>query len=101
MNTLPTLESKIRPILSKYPWTRDSDKELALILWRDFYGVAPWTPIEDVLRNDKLPSIETIGRVRRKIQEREPGMRGLKRLRKEAEKDFRKYAKTDTLKGRM
>lgn len=98
MKTLWTLEQMVKPVLMAKPDTRDSDKELALEVWRLYYGVSPWTPVEDVLRNDKIPSIESIGRVRRKVQEANVSLRGKRRekTRMEAQKDYIEYAKTDS-----
>lgn len=107
MRSLFTLEQMITPILQAMPETRDSDKELALQVWTKFYGVNPWAPIDEVLRNDCIPSIESIGRVRRKVQAECEGLRGSRakeKTRLEAQADFIEYAlaegeKTDSYSG--
>lgn len=97
MRTLNTLESMIRPVLELKPETRNNDKELALTIWNTYYGVNPWAPVCEVLRNDLIPSIESIGRVRRKVQEKNEALRGERdRERIKAQKDFIEYALTDT-----
>lgn len=102
MRTLKTLEQMVRMVLGVRPETRDSDKELALIIWNEFYGINPWAPVCEVLRNESIPSIESIGRVRRKVQEKNECLRGKRdRERIEAQRDFIEYALTDTEGGKI
>ena len=96
MTTLKRLEDKVRVVLSVHPEARDDDRLLALRIWSDFYGIGSWTPISEVLANDNIPSLESIGRVRRKVQELEPELRGTKRAqkrRKDYEQTVRDYVK--------
>lgn len=96
---LKTLEQKVEAILVKYPKTRDSDRELTLAVWVNGYGVNPWSPIGEALRDNTLPSPESIGRCRRKLQETREDLRGTKKkeaVRMDAQLDFIKYAKGDT-----
>ena len=95
MTRLKTLEQKVRAVLELCPCTRDDDRELALRIWTDFYGVSAWAPIVDVMRRSDIPSQESIGRCRRKIQETEEHLRGSKakeQIRYDAQKDFIEYA---------
>lgn len=95
---LKTLEAKVRLILEEVPRTRESDKELALELWTRYYRINPYAPICDVLRKDNIPSIESIGRCRRRLQEKDESLRGTERehIRMEVQKNFIEYAKEDT-----
>lgn len=98
MRSLLTLEAMIRPVLEQKPETRDSDKELALTIWNTYYGVNPWAPVCEVLRDECIPSIESIGRCRRKIQEKDESLRGIKhkeKIRIERQKSFIEYALLD------
>ena len=98
MRSLLTLEAMTRRILTKRPETRDSDKELALVLWNTYYGINPWAPVCEVLRNECIPSIESIGRCRRKIQEKDESLRGSKRkekIRMKQQEIFIEYALSD------
>ena len=95
MERLLRLEDMIEPVLRSDPKTRDSDQELTLKIWNVFFGVNPWAPVCEVMRNKKLPSQESIGRVRRKLQEKDETLRGSRRKEKEridAQLDFIQYA---------
>lgn len=95
MERLKTLEQKVRAELEMCPCTRDDDRELTLRIWTDFYGVSRWAPVIDVMRRKDIPSQESIGRCRRKIQETEEYLRGSKekeRIRFDAQVDFIEYA---------
>ena len=78
MDRLKTLEAKVRMVLTNVPRTRDDDRELTLGIWQIFYGVNPYAPVQEVMRNKHLPSQESIGRCRRKIQETDESLRGTK-----------------------
>ena len=96
MARIKKLEEKVRTMLERYPVTRDDDRKLALAVWCEFYGLDPYTPVRDVLRNEKLPSQESIGRARRKIQEVDETLRGTKykeKVRMNAQIEFIEYAK--------
>ena len=98
MRSLLTLEAMIRPVLEQKLETRDSDKELALTIWNTYYGVNPWAPVCEVMRDECIPSIESIGRCRRKIQEKDESLRGTKhkeKIRMERQKSFIEYALLD------
>ncbi len=95
MTKLKTLEAIVREVLTRYPKTRDDDRELALAVWTVGYGVSTWTPVSEVMRNKKLPSQESLGRVRRKIQETDTTLRGTRKkesVRMKAQADYMDYA---------
>ena len=96
MSKLLNLEAKVRRALEHYPSTRDDDRLLALAVWCDGFNLDPFTPIRDVMRNKSLPSQESIGRIRRKIQEQDESLRGTKykeKVRLNAQADYMDYAK--------
>lgn len=96
MARIKKLEEKVRTMLERYPVTRDDDRLLTLAVWVEFYGLDPYTPVREVLRNRKLPSQESIGRARRKIQEVDESLRGTKykeKVRMNAQQEFIEYAK--------
>lgn len=98
MRSLLTLEAMVRPVLERKPITRDSDKELALVIWNTYYGINPWSPVCEVMRNECIPSIESIGRCRRKIQEKDETLRGSRRkeqIRMNEQEKFIEYALLD------
>jgi hypothetical protein len=99
MSRLKTLEDKVRAVLERDPKARDDDRILTLDVWCNLYGINPWSPVSEVLRNKDLPSQESLGRVRRKIQETDVSLRGTKAkedVRMKAQVDFIEYAKTDS-----
>ena len=94
MEVLKKLEEKVRVMLKAKPATRDSDRLLTYCIWHDFYGINSWDPVKDVLLNEKLPSQESIGRIRRKLQEQDETLRGTKAradIRYEAQRDYLDY----------
>lgn len=96
MDILPRLEDKVRAVLEKYPTSRDDDRVLTLQIWQTFYGVNPWSPVIEVMHDKRLPSQESIGRVRRMVQATEYNLRGSKakeKLRMDAQVDYLTYAK--------
>lgn len=78
MSRLKDLETKVREVLTVNPQARDDDRELTLSVWVRYYGVNPWAPVGETMRNKKLPSQESLGRCRRKIQETDFDLRGSK-----------------------
>lgn len=96
MERLKKMEDKVEYLLRKYPKTRDNDRLLIGAVYAHFYGVPVGsTSFKAVLLNDKLPSFETIGRCRRKLQAENEDLRGEKAKEKErleAQKDFIAYA---------
>lgn len=100
MRKLNTLEEMVRRILKEHPITRDDDRELTLAVYMYIFGINPWSPIIEVFRNKDLPSQESLGRVRRKIQETELDLRGSKekeKIRMNAQADYIEYSLSDRL----
>lgn len=98
MSKLDTLEQIVREILTVEPRTRDDDRELTLQIWTRVYGINPWSPVTEVMRNKTLPSQESLGRVRRKIQMTDETLRGSKakeRVRMDAQEDFIVYSQSN------
>lgn len=89
------LEPIVRDILTRYPETRDDDYLLILKVFDKFIDTTNLS-VEAVFKNHaqlQLPSMHTITRVRRKIQETELFSDKGKKRRKEEIKDYKEYAK--------
>ena len=83
--------------LERFPETRADDRELVKVLYDEFYSV--WSePFYMVMNRKDLPTFESIGRCRRKIQEENEDLRAEKPVedrRLEAQIDFIEYARED------
>ena len=104
MARLDTLEDMIREVLKKDPKARDDDRILTLDVWCNVFKVNPWSPICEVMRNKDLPSQESLGRVRRKIQQTEEHLRGTKakeQVRMDAQRDYLDYVNGVTDNGQV
>jgi hypothetical protein len=104
MGRLETLEEMVREVLKKDPKARDDDRILTLDVWVNIFKVNPWSPISEVMRNKDLPSQESLGRVRRKIQMKDESLRGSKykeKVRMDAQIDYIEYANSDTSQSRI
>ena len=77
-NKLKTLESKVLRILEENKYARDDDRELTLAVHATFYGVDINAPYWQVMDDKTIPTQESIGRCRRKIQEVREDLRGSK-----------------------
>ena len=76
MTELKTLEQKIERILSVSEASRSDDWILTWSIYHGFYGVRNSATFAEVMfrhREMGLPTPESIARIRRKIQERNPG----------------------------
>lgn len=92
------LEDMVREILERNERARDDDRELTLRVHMNYYGINPYAPYCEVMWNENIPSQESIGRCRRKIQESDFGLRGSKRkekIRMEEQETFIEYALND------
>ena len=92
---LKTLEQKVRYCLREFPATRNNDRTLIGAVYAYFYDVDLMDSFLTVIRDDKLPSFESIRRTRQKIQATDESLRGDKETeerRMEAQKDFIEYA---------
>ena len=94
------LEPIVRDILTQYPETRDDDYLLILkvfdVLNSNLTVDTTNLSVEAVFKNHaqlQLPSMHSITRVRRKIQEIELFSDKGKKRRKEEIKDYKEYAK--------
>ena len=95
MAKIKTIEAMVRDALVHDAKARDDDRILTLDVWVNCYKVNPCEPIKEVMRDKHLPSQETIGRARRKIQEKEEKLRGTKqkeKIRLERQEEFINYA---------
>ena len=98
MGRLDTLEDMVRAVLTNDPQARDDDRILTLDVWVNVFGINPWSPVSEVMKNKDLPSQESLGRVRRKIQQTDESLRGSKakeEVRMDAQVDFIEYALSD------
>lgn len=95
MSRLNTLEDMVREVLKRDPKARDDDRVLTLDVWCNIFGINPWSPVSEVMRNKDLPSQESLGRVRRKLQQVDESLRGSKRkedIRISAQEDYIAYS---------
>lgn len=98
-----TIHDLVKRILEQKPETRNSDMALYIALVRYFEDEnglnITGKPFVYVLYNLKelgLPSLESVGRARRKIQEQHPHLQSekkVKKMREEQEEEYRKYSK--------
>ena len=99
MDNLKTIEGKVNAVLQKNEDARNDDMVLYLALCNLYLADAGNMPLAQILTNHKelgLPSFESVGRTRRKLQEKYPELLGstrVRRLRAAGEKAYRKYAK--------
>lgn len=90
------IHEMVKDVLTKYPETRSDDSILQTKVISDFYGTDYlYQPYIITLQDKHLPSIESVGRARRKCQELYPELcatadvecaRGLK------EEEYENYA---------
>ena len=93
---LNNLEEMVRETLKRDPKARDDDRILTLDIWVNVFKVNPYAPVKDVMRNKELPSQESLGRVRRRIQQVDESLRGTKhkeKIRLNAQADYMDYAR--------
>ena len=99
MDNLKTIEGKVRAVLQENEDARNDDMVLYLALCNLYLENAGNMPLAQILTNHKelgLPSFESMGRTRRKLQERHPELLGsvrMQKIRVSGEKAYRKYAK--------
>ena len=103
MGNLKTIHNRVKRILEQKPETRNSDMALYIALaqyFEDENGLnITEKPFRYVLGNLKelgLPTIESVGRARRKIQEQHPHLQSekkVKKMREVQEEEYRKYSK--------
>ncbi len=99
MDNLKTIEGKVKVILQKNEDARNDDMMLYLALCNLYLEDAGNMPLAQIMTKHKelgLPSFESVGRTRRKLQERHPELLGSVRkqkIRAAGEKAYCKYAK--------
>lgn len=99
MDNLKTVEGKVKAILQKNEDARNDDMVLYLALCNLYLEDAGNMPLAPILTNHKelgLPRFESVGRTRRKLQEKYPELIGsvrMQKIRAKGEKAYRRYAK--------
>lgn len=99
MQKLKTIESKVKAILEKDEEARNDDMVLYLKVCNCCLKDTGAMPFAEVMLQHRylgLPSIESVGRTRRKLQEKHPELLGslrTQKLRAAQEKVYRQYAK--------
>lgn len=98
MNELTKLHFIVGEMLVKFPETRDSDALLYVKICESINPIACNMPFAKVLLNRKdygFPNYESVGRIRRKLQEHNPLLRAdatVEDGRYENWKEYRAYA---------
>lgn len=95
MGRINKWEDKVKAILEEHPAAREDDRALYYwILKEEGYDVT--VSIARFLMGTGYPNFETIGRVRRKLQEKYPELseNSIRAMRSKAEKEFEAYART-------
>jgi hypothetical protein len=92
LQKLKTVQQQVEYILEQYTRARDDDKLLQVLVLKKFYKVVY---IDDILRN-KVPSLETIRRIRQKLQHEGKYLssKQIRKLRQEQEEVYRQFAVT-------
>ena len=91
--------AQVQAVLEQYPETRNSDMNLWLVMCEKEHPGITKRPFDEVIlrRHDfHLPKYGTVSRVRRKLQEKDPSLRGtdvVTDMKYEQWKDFKEYAK--------
>ena len=88
---LSVREANVRRILEQHPEARDSDRILTLLYHETYNGVSRYDTYEAVMFDDGLPSEESLGRCRRRIQAEDESLRGSKAKEKIRIEDQRAY----------
>ena len=96
MDSLKTIEGKVKAILQRNEDARNDDMVLYLALCNLYLEDAGNMPLAQILTNYRELGFESVGRTRRKLQERHPELLGSLRkqkIRAAGEKVYRKYAR--------
>ena len=101
---LLNVQEKVKYLLTRYPKTRNNDMLLyvkfAKLIDDEYQQDALHRPFEEVvlkLEEYHLPSFGSVGRVRRKLQEKYPELRAddkVEYFRSEEEQKYREYARS-------
>lgn len=98
-DSLKTTKEKVTELLSEYPELRDSDKLLWLAYMNKHHQLryklgANYLDFKKILLSEDVPTMESITRARRKIQEEGQFVGSLRSSRLSEEKETRKMIKT-------
>ena len=99
MRNLKTIEGKVRAVLQKDEEARNDDMLLYLKVCNGCLKDTGAMPFAEVIAQYKylgLPSFESVGRTRRKLQAEHPELLGsirIQKLRAKQEQNYRRYAK--------
>lgn len=105
MRNLKTIEGKVKAILEKDEEARNDDMLLYLKVCNTCLkdtGAMPFAEVMLQYRYLGLPSIESVGRTRRKLQAEFPELMGssrVQKLRAAGEKAYRKHERTGNIRG--
>ena len=97
MRNLKTIEKKVRAVLEKNEDARNDDMVLYLALCNACLKDAGAMPLAEIMTQHKylgLPSFESVGRTRRKLQAQYPELMGNARVRRLREQDTPQAAGT-------
>ena len=100
IDELFTLTTLVESMLVKYPQARNSDNVLYIKVVEYINPNALRMPFVNVMNNLKnlgLPTIESVGRCRRKLQAEKPELwsdKQVQKYREENEKTFEEYARS-------
>ncbi len=93
MSRMKTYENIVREVLKEYPETRGNDRRLYLELLKTI-GCDIHITVEEFFSGEEYPNLESIRRVRQKIQEKTPELRppeDVRNARKAKEQDVLEY----------
>ena len=100
MNKLKNTTKLVKQVLETSPAARNDDKELylhVLSLWGvDYLMDCPYAKVLHILEELGVPSMETVGRCRRKVQQEHPELKAnaeVQGFRDGLEVEFREWAK--------
>lgn len=99
MNDLKSISAKVKMILEEEPATMNSDELLYVKVCQKYNPSIAVFPFGTVLPNYRtydLPSMKSVERARRKVQEKYPELasdRKIKQLRLEQEAEYKEFAK--------
>ena len=89
--SIDSVQENVRDLLVTYPEVRDNDKLLWLVYLNIHYQLKEsmssesYKRLKDTLLDSSIPSMDTLSRARRKVQEREVDLAGEKRKNRKAE----------------
>lgn len=99
MKNLNTIEGKVKAILTRNEKARDDDMTLYACVCRSYLPDVAKLPFETVLlhyRSLGIPNLESVGRIRRKLQAQHPELASspvVRKRRQAQEQVYRTYSK--------